>query len=201
MLAPTQTVVTLEYNGFVPAPDLDIRKDIGGLKTPDGQLPARGSSGAGTGKAGDKWKYTYNLEFQRLDSVPPFVSLELAGRIYLKGETNIPLDSNKSVIAADGREIMVKQTNIYGAKGTGIIEFSIDHLNPFPYDNAEWRILDNKGELHETRPINNSNTGTITEQELAWTLPTGRKPVALVNPGYWKFEENLGNIEIQIPKK
>lgn len=210
ILVPTQTVVKLRYKGEEHAPDLTIREVR--LRTPGSLVEPRGADAHGT-RVGDVWEQTYDLEFQRLDPVPQQVILELAGRVYQKGETRLPLSGEQSAVAPDGREVRIMNLQQHGRIEEATISYLIDEKTPRPFSISDWQVLDAQGKIHRTRPKMESSvsmaigkqpetTGDATEKEyvlkLSWELPRGSKAVALVNAGYWEYRDNLGSFTIQI---
>ncbi len=213
VLVPTQTVVKLRYKGEEHAPDLTSR--VVKLITPSGLVEPRGGDAHGT-RVGDAWEQTYDLEFQRLDPVPQEVTLELAGRVYQKCETRIPLSGKQSSFAPDGREVQIIDLLQNRRTGEATISYVTDEKNPWPFSIPEWQVLDEQGKMHRTNlpEIKSSVSMTVGKQpattgdaakkeyalKLSWELPPGSKAVALVNAGYWEYRGNLGSFTIQIPE-
>jgi len=214
VLVPTQTVVKLRYKGEEHAPDLTAPGVK--LKTPDGLAEPRGGGSHGTTRVGDTWEQTYDLEFQRLDPVPQEVTLELAGLVYQRGETQVPLSDNQAALAPDGRKVQIKALQQKGRTGEATLYYVTDGKNPWPFSSAEWQVLDDHGKLYRTNlPEIKSSvsfavgkqpaiTGDATQKEyalkLSWELPPGIKAAALVNAGYWEYRDNLGSFTIQTPE-
>jgi len=214
VLAPTQTVVKLRYKGEEHAPDLTAPGVK--FKTPDGLAEPRGGGSHGTTREGAIWEQSYELEFQRLDPVPQEVTLELAGLVYQRGETQVPLSDNQSALAPDGRKVQIKALQQKGRTGEATLNYVTDEKNPWPFSIAEWQVRDNHGKMHRTNPPEikssvsfavgkqSASTGDATQKEyalkLSWELPPGSKAAALVNAGYWEYRDNLGSFAIQIPE-
>lgn len=84
-----------------------------------------------------------------------------------------------------------------------------DARNPGPFDVMDWRVVDDRGEIHPARPKLSGSTsvGVHATQtspmayraEITWTLPAGRNPATLVNLGFWQAVDDLGEVTIQIP--
>lgn len=206
VISPTQTVVKMFYKGSAPGPDINSSEDGARLIGPDGPIEPRGGSSNGSRTPGG-WEQEYQFEFQRLDPVPAYVTFEFSGRIYRQGETRIPLEKGKNVLTPAGQEITVDNVESQGNRGEIVLRSSTGKAR-WSIDLPEWRVQDNKGELHQIRPLNASSatvsaksfTG-VTTQEIEWKLPSGRTAVNLVNPVYWEHKDNLGKIQINIPQK
>ncbi|KJS11899.1 MAG: hypothetical protein VR67_12095 [Peptococcaceae bacterium BRH_c8a] len=212
VLVPTQTVVKLRYKGEEHAPDLTREVK---LITPGGLVKPRDGGAHGT-RVSDSWEQTYDLEFQRLDPVPSEVTLELAGLVYQKGETRIPLSGKQSSFAPDGREVQIMDLQQNGRIGGATISYVTDEKNPWPFSIPEWQVLDEQGKMHRTRPeiessvsmavgskqpeATDDSTDKEYELKLSWELPRGSKAVALINTGYWEYRDKMGSFTIQIPK-
>lgn len=208
VLAPTYTTVKLRYWGGAYPPQLGRETR---LKGPERWFELRGA-GAGSSGTGENWEAGYRLEFEPLEPLPRVVTLELAGLVYHKAETRIPLSGEQYTAAPDGRKVAVTDLRFSGRKAEAVIVHSIDQNNPFPFDSAEWRVVDDRGELHNTEQpeIKSSaiimgrrateNDVDLSEQEkrlrVRWELPDGRQAAALVSPGYWEFREDLGTFTI-----
>ena len=185
------------------------------MKTPDGSLGSRGGDSHGT-RVGETWEQTYDLEFQRLDPIPEEVILKLAGRVYHEEEIRIPLNNKQAIVVPDGREIEIVDLVQKGRTGEVIISYFTDDKNPWPFEISGWRVSDDAGGLHSTdlpdikskvsmtvgkqAETDTDNTKKTYQLKLAWKLPIGRTAVALVNPGYWEYRDNLGTFTIKIPK-
>ena len=204
-------MVKLRYKGEEHAPDLTREVK---LITPGGLVEPRGGGAHGT-RVSDSWEQTYDLEFQRLNPVPSEVTLDLAGRVYQKGETLIPLSGKQSSFAPDGREVKIMDLQQNGSTGGVTISYVTDEKNPWPFSIPDWQVLDEQGKMHRTRPeiessvsmavgkqpeATNDSTDNEYELKLSWELPRGSKAVALINTGYWEYRGKLGSFTIQIPK-
>lgn len=199
-------MVKLFYKGSDPGPDLDGSENGVRLIGPDGPIEPRGGRSNGSRTLGGNWEQEYQFDFQRLDPVPASVTFEFSGRIYRKGETRIPLEKGESVSTPAGQEIIVESVDSQGTYGKTVLRSPTGKAR-WTVDLPEWRVQDNEGKLHPTRPLNPSSTAVspkefigVTTQELEWELPSGRTAVSLVNPVYWEYKDNLGKIQINIPQ-
>ncbi len=211
VFSPAQTEVQLRYAGEQHAPRIEDYK-LSTLKTPDEIIESRCGHGHGTRIDGN-WEQTYNMEYQRLDKIPERIILKLAGWVYEKGTTEIVLEKGSIGTAPDGRKVYIENIRENGRKGQVKISYQIDKKNSRPFDTADWKVLDNKGELHAVDTINipneinfkaaekNESEDIKYSVELEWKLPFNRKAVVLTNAGYWKFEDNINTFTIQIPEK
>lgn len=208
VLAPTQTVIKLSYKNEGQSHNLFVPEEAVSLITPKGSLKRRGGSIRGIGQA-----YEYELRFQQLDQVPETIILKLSGLVYQKGETRLPLISQQVAEAPDGRIVYLDKLMEKEQIGQAEIRYTIDKQNPWPYDTLSWQVLDDQGELHRTTPSVNlvkltEVTNSVSEEamqdfklQLEWTIPADRKAIALVNPGYWEFQDQLGEVTIEIPRE
>ena len=198
VLVPTQTVVKLRYKGEERAPELTTYEGVK-LKTPGGTVKPRGGGASGTW-VGDSWEQTYELVFQRLDPVPQEVTLELTGMVYQKGETRIPLNSKQLTYVPDGRQLLIMDLQQDGRKGEATISYLTDKENSWPFSNSDWQVLDEQGKMHSITETTGEGTDKEYKLKLSWELPPGNNAVALINPGYWEYRDNLGSFIIKIPK-
>ncbi|MGI6142754.1 MAG: DUF4179 domain-containing protein [bacterium] len=217
LIAPTQTVLRLNYRGEGPAPDL-IGSGGVSLFLAEEQLESRGGSSSGTLLGDGSWEEDYSLEFQRSDFLTPGarVTIWLAGRIYREGETRLPLTEGVGYTPG-GQEVKLTDLESKGGEGRATLCYTTEMGNPWLLEAHRWEVIDDAGDSHPVGPGSmtsrvvsgakpavpgGESAGEIQEAllELAWELPPGRQAVTLVNRGFWTAEE-LGMISFQISKE
>ena len=208
VISPVQTVVQMRFTGDIPGfyPGNGPKADFGlTLSTAADAVKQRGANCQGQ-RVENGWEENYNIEFQRLEPVPSAVTVKLSGFVYKMAETHIPLIEGHNAQTPNGRLITVARIRTEGSHSTVFLRFAADEIDYWPLDLNEGKLLDNVGQLHDTRPprpwtssekvllTDKSNSGQAVSFE--WELPAGRSAEYLIIPGYWDYNEKLAEINI-----
>lgn len=213
-LSPTQTELILNYHGYYHGPDLSSRFVT--LSLDGKKIESAGGGGQGTRQEDGTWKERYQLHYQPLLRLSPdsVVIVNLSGLLFNEGETRVPLKGNRTGYTPDGRKVEIVKLDLNNKRRKAVISVEVDGKNPDPFAKSYWQVIDDEGNKHITELAvteQSESTSTILpyskapegirkrKWEINWNLPTGRTPEALVNMGFWAFD-NIGTVNVKIPQ-
>ena len=81
----------------------------------------QGGNGHGTLTDNGEWEQQYQFNYQRLDPIPPYLTVDISGRINYNGETRIPLEKGQTVYTPAGQKITVDSIELNGGSGKIIL--------------------------------------------------------------------------------
>ncbi|UNC92115.1 DUF4179 domain-containing protein [Candidatus Contubernalis alkaliaceticus] len=213
-LAPTQTELVIKYHGDFHGPDLSSRFVT--LSLDGNEVGSRGGGGQGTLQEDGTWKEQYQVHFQPLEglSQDSVVTIGLSGLLFHEGETILPFKGDRSSQSPDGRRVKIVEFDTNNEKGKAVISVEVDEKNPDPFLISYWQVIDDEGSIHMTEfpEVTGQSESTarfvfpgeepkeIQERswKIQWKLPADRTAVALINMGYWAYDD-IGTVTVEIP--
>lgn len=205
-LVPTQTKAVLRYKGENDPPR-NIAFRINGEEIE--KRSGRSTGGSSGWLGNDIRTHKYRLHYQPVESLSHHseITIEVLGFVTRDGETRLPLKKGEKVKSPLDKMVWINDYSADKNEGRAEIAFELYENNGSPFWFPQWKVVDDKGDIHQTsypasqdwkqtteKPQANSGEG---RQTVEWQLPHNRVAVAIINPEYQSYE-NIGEVTINL---